>query len=81
MPSKAIKTRYAIHFSSNREGDFEFLTHNQSNWSSNLKKVKEELEGLIDDYMHDYDPPLSRKDALWELGQPVIFKLTVEEVK
>jgi len=77
----ATKTRYVIHCPSNREGEFEFLSHNQSNWSSSLKKVKEELEGLIDDYMHDYDPPLSKQEALDELGNPVIYKLTVEKVK
>lgn len=77
----ATKTRYVIHCPSNRKGEFEFLTHNQSNWSTSLPKVKEELNDLIEDYMHNYDPPLSKKEALEELGNPVIYQLTVKEVK
>ena len=76
-----VKTRYAIHCPSNRGGEFEFLTHNQSNWSSSLQKVREELEESIEERMLSYDPPLSRKEAVEELGIPRIYQLTVREVK
>ena len=76
----ATKIRYVIHFSSHREGDFEFLSHNQSKWSTSLFKVRKEVKELIEDYRHNFEPPLSKKQALEELGKPAIYQLSVEEV-
>lgn len=72
--------RYALWFPENRSGEFEFLCHNQSNWSTSLKKVKEAAEEAIQEHMSNYDFPLTREEAMEEIGKPVIYKLTVERV-
>jgi hypothetical protein len=78
-PSKP-KVRYVLHFGNNRDGAFEFLCHNQRHWSTNLKKVRQELEDSVYDYMHSTEPPNTREEVLDEMGKPTIYKLTVEEV-
>jgi hypothetical protein len=75
------KVRYAIHFSSNRQGELEFLCHNQRHWSTSLKKVRKEVEDSIYEHMHSCEPPLTREKALDEMGKATILKLTIEEVK
>ena len=74
------ETVYAIYLPINRPGEFKFLTHTQAFWSSDLSKVKKEFKGVIPNHMSSYDPPLTRKEALQDLGTPVLYKLIIEKI-
>ena len=74
--------RYAIWFPQNRPGELEFLCHNQRHWSRSLENVKKEVENLIEGMMEDFDCPMTREEAIEELGgEPVIYKLDIRRVK
>lgn len=74
------KTVYAIYLPSNRKGELKFLTHNQAYWSDSLKKTHMEFKRVVTDHMNNYDPPLTREEALEELGTPILYKLSVEKI-
>lgn len=75
------KIKYALWLRNSREGDFEFLCSNQQYVSANLEEVRQALKDAIEEHQDSYEPRLSKKEALDDLGKPIIFKLTMEEVK
>ena len=74
--------RYVVWCPGNREGEFEFLCATQKNWTTKKKEALDEAEDRVRETMLMCNPPMTRTEAVEELGgPPVVYKLTIERVK
>lgn len=73
--------RYVVWFPANREGEFEFLCSTQCHWTKDKTEALREAKEGIEEHQLSCDPPLSKKEALEELGgQPVVYELTLKRI-
>ena len=73
--------KWVLHARADREGEFMFCCSTQNNWCESLEQAREERKDQIRERQDCYEPRLSRKEALEELGGDIdIYEITLKKV-
>lgn len=73
--------KYVVWNPGSRPGDFNFLCATQEHWTDSVVDAIQAARDEVAEVCAKYDPPMSRRVALEELGgRPVVYEITLRRV-